>query len=236
MILLILKLLLFAALTSVPFAYQFLVKKKRKEDEKYRNLLTAAQPHIPKVKKMISRFFSLLINFYDKMKRRQKPRKFFTLLLLLFLLAVQVLDNLSSSKVVDKYRVMAKEKRLGELSIDGKKTTAPFMQRKMANYLYPFLTKPVVYLFTFVVTVLLFSYKIANRLLTKIHNSKRFLLGVSCVVILFSFFDEGRYLLLSETLFIITLAALFYPNFYGDADPKGRKPVPQEAIIKRKAA
>ena len=131
---------------------------------------------------------------------------------------------------------MAKEKRLDQLSISGKKTAAPFMQRKMNNYLYPFLTRPLVYLITFGMTLLFFSYKLANRILTKIHNSKRILIGVSCVIILFSFFDEGRYILLSEVLFVIAMAALFYPNFHDPAAPKGRKPIPQKYTVERKAA
>ena len=233
---LILKLILFVVLTSIPFLYHFLIKPRRESVKKYRNVFTAAQPHMSKLKKSVWRLGTHLINFYDKMKHREKARKFFTLLLLLFLLGIQGVDNFASGEVAATYKTMAKEKRLDQLSISGKKTAAPFMQRKMNNYLYPFLTRPLVYLITFGMTLLFFSYKLANRILTKIHNSKRILIGVSCVIILFSFFDEGRYILLSEVLFVIAMAALFYPNFHDSAAPKGRNPIPQKYTVERKAA
>lgn len=236
MVMLILKLILFVVLTSIPFLYHFLIKPRRESVKKYRNVFTAAQPHMSKLKKSVWRIGTHLINFYDKMKHREKPRKFFTLLLLLFLLCIQGVDNFASGEVAATYKTMAKEKRLDQLSISGKKTAAPFMQRKMSNYLYPFLTRPLVYLITFGMTLLFFSYKLANRILTKIHNSKRILIGVSCVIILFSFFDEGRYILLSEVLFVIAMAALFYPNFHDPATPKGRKQIPQKYTVERKAA
>ena len=66
----------------------------------------------------------------------------------------------------------------------------------------------------------------ANWILTIIHNSKKTLLVLSAIMIFFSIFDEGRYMLFSEVLLIITMAALFYPNFYGSLPPKGRKPIP----------
>lgn len=236
MVILILKLILFVVLTIIPFLYHFLIKPRRESIKRYRNAFTAVHPQMSKLKKAIWRLGAYLINFYDKMKRRETPRKFFTLLLLLSLLLFQGVDNFASSEVAATYKTMAKEKRLDQLSISGKKTAAPFMQRKMNNYLYPFLTRPLVYLITFGMTLLFFSYKLANRILTKIHNSKRILIGVSCVIILFSFFDEGRYILLSEVLFVIAMAALFYPNFHDPAAPKGRKPIPQKYTIERKAA
>ena len=49
---------------------------------------------------------------------------------------------------------------------------------------------------------------------------------LTAIMIFFSIFDEGRYMLFSEVLLIITMAALFYPNFYGSLPPKGRKPIP----------
>ena len=236
MIMLILKLALFAVLTSIPFLYHYLVKPRRDSVERYRNIFTAAQPQMSKARKVIWILGTRNINFYDKMKRREKPRKFFTLLLVLFLIGTQAIDNFASGEVAATYKMMAKEKRLEQLSISGKRTVAPFMQRKMVNYLYPFLTRPLVYLFTFGLTLLLFSYRVADKILTIIHNSRQGLLVISCIIILFSFFDEGRYILLSEVLFIITMGALFYPNFHGTDTPKGRKPIPQNAMINRKAA
>lgn len=236
MVMLILKLVLFAIMTSIPFLYHYLVKPRRDSVKKYRNIFTAAQPRMSKAGKVVWRTGTRIINFYDKMKRRETPRKFFTLLLVVSLIGVQGIDNIASGEVAATYKTMAKEKRLGELSVSGKRTVAPFMQRKMVNYLYPFLTRPLVYLFTFGLTLLLFSYRAADKVLTKIHNSRRVLLIISCIIILFSFFDEGRYILLSEVLFIVAMAALFYPNFRGPTTPKGRMPIPLEGTAKRKAA
>ena len=90
--------------------------------KKYRNVFTAAQPHMSKLKKSVWGLGTHLINFDDKMKRREKARKFFTLLLLLFLLGIQGVDNFASGEVAATYKTMAKEKRLDQLSISGKKT------------------------------------------------------------------------------------------------------------------
>lgn len=226
MVILILKLVLFFVLTSIPFLYHFFIKPRRESIKRYRNAFTAVQPQMSKLKKAIWRLGTYLINFYDKMKRREKPRKFFTLLLLLSLLLFQGVDNFASSEVAATYKTMVKENRLNELSISGKKTVAPFMQRKFSNYLYPFLTRPIVYLVSFALTLIFFSYRMANWILTMIHNSKKTLLVLSAIMIFFSFFDEGRYMLFSEVLLIITMAALFYPNFYGSLPPRGRKPIP----------
>lgn len=233
MIMLILKLVLFAGLTSIPFLYHHVIKPRRDSVKKYCNIFTAAQSRMSKFQK---RIWTYTINFYDKMKYRERPRKFFTLMLVLFLIGVQCIDNFASGEVAATYKTMAKEKRLDQLSFSGKRTAAPFMQRKMSNYLYPFLTRPLVYLLTFMLTLLFFSYKWADKVLTIIHNSKRILIGISCIIILFSFFDEGRYMLLSEVLFIVALSALVYPNFHAANDPKGKKPVPQKYTVFKKAA
>lgn len=226
MVILILKLVLFFVLTSIPFLYHFLIKPRRESIKRYRNAFTAVQPQMSKLKKAIWRLGTYLINFYDKMKRREKPRKFFTLLLLLSLLFFQGADNFASSEVAATYKTMAKENRLDELSISGKKAAAPFMQRKFSNCLYPFLTRPVVYLVCFPLTLIFFSYRMADWILTIIHNSKKTLLVLSTIIIFFSVFDEGRYMLFSEVLFIIVMGALFYPNFHGGLPPKGRKSIP----------
>ena len=226
MVILILKLVLFFVLTSIPFLYHFLIKPRRESIKRYRNAFTAVQPQMSKLKKAIWRLGTYLINFYDKMKRREKPRKFFTLLLLLSLLFFQGADNFASSEVAATYKTMAKENRLDELSISGKKTAAPFMQRKFSNCLYPFLTRPVVYLVCFPLALIFFSYRMADWILTIIHNSKKTLLVLSTIIIFFSVFDEGRYMLFSEVLFIIVMGALFYPNFHGGLPPKGRKSIP----------
>ena len=226
MVILILKLVLFFVLTSIPFLYHFLIKPRRESIKRYRNAFTAVQPQMSKLKKAIWRLGTYLINFYDKMKRREKPRKFFTLLLLLSLLFFQGADNFASSEVAATYKTMAKENRLDELSISGKKTAAPFMQRKFSNCLYPFLTRPVVYLVCFPLTLIFFSYRMADWILTIIHNSKKTLLVLSTIIIFFSVFDEGRYMLFSEVLFIIVMVALLYPDFHGGLPPKGRKSIP----------
>lgn len=231
MIILTLKLVLFAILTSIPFIYHFMIKPRRESMKKYRNVFTAVGPQLSKLKKLIWRIITHIINFYDKMKYREKPRKLFTLLLLFSLICIQGVDNFASGEVATTYKTMAKEKRLDQLSMTGKKTAAPFMKRKMSNYLYPFLTRPIVYLVSFALTLLFFSYRIADWILTLIHNGKNTLFIVSGIIIFFSFFDEGRYMLFSEVLFVIVMSALFYPNFRGSLPPKGRKPIP---VFKKK--
>lgn len=233
---LIFKLILFVVLTSIPFIGHYFIQARKKKEEKQRNNGTNAQPYILIFSGIIGRIEAYLINFHDKMKHRKNPRKFFTLLLFLFLIGVQAIDNLASGEVAATYKAMAKEKRLDELSINGKKTETSFMQRRMNNYLYPFLTQPIVYYLSFGLTLMLLSYKMANYVLTEIHNNKRKIVGISIFIIFFTLFDEGRFLLFSELLFILTMAALAYPNFCFSPPPKGRKTIPQEDKLNRLAA
>lgn len=236
MVMLILKLVLFVVLTSIPFLYHYLVKPRRESIKKDRNIFTVFQSQITWGKRFLWSLGTRVICFYDKMKHRQRPRKFFTLLLVISLVGIQLVDNFASSEVATTYKQMAKEKRLDRLSVSNKKTAAPFMQRRLNNYLYPYLTHPVIYWLTLGMTLLLFLYKIADRVLTKIHNSKNTLIGLSWGILFFSYFDEGRYILLSEVLFVVGMAALFYPNFHGSTTPKGRKGIPHEMGAMRKAA
>ena len=223
MVILILKLVLFFVLTSIPFLYHFLIKPRRESIKRYRNAFTAVQPQMSKLKKAIWRVGTYLINFYDKMKRREKPRKFFTLLLLLSLLLFQGVDNFASSEVAATYKTMVKENRLNELSISGKKTVAPFMQRKFSNYLYPFLTRPIVYLVSFALTLIFFSYRMANWILTIIHNSKKTLLVLSAIMSSFlssmkddTCFFQRYFSLLQWQLYSILISMIAYLRKVGN--------------------
>lgn len=236
MVILTLKLVLFFILTSIPFIYHFMIKPRKESVKRYRNAFTAIQPQMSKIGKLVWRLTTYIINFYDKMKRREKPRKFFTLILLLFLISIQGIDNFASSEVATVYKTMAKEKKLDQLSVSGKRTAEPFMQRKMSNFLYPFLTRPIVYLVTFGFTLLFFSYRMADYMLTILHNNRGTQFFVCGSIVFFSFFDEGRYMLFSEVFFVVIMAAFFYPNFYGETSPKGRKPIPVAREQNRVAA
>lgn len=102
-------------LTSIPFLYHFLIKPRRESVKKYRNVFTAAQPHMSKLKKSVWRIGTHLINFYDKMKHREKPRKFFTLLLLLLHALAEALGETRCNTVISIVVVVV---RMGEDLVD----------------------------------------------------------------------------------------------------------------------
>ena len=161
-----LKLILAVFLSAIPFVYAMYIRPKQKKSDEYANFFTWAGRHFPR----LGFFFFALKNFlrrlHEGMKRSDTFRKFFHLVALLFLLGFQYVDYSASTAALKTIRLAC--------------YVGPSAVREAANYSH-LVTLPPVMLLSATLALFLFSYGIADRLLTVLHNSRKiFFFSVLC--------------------------------------------------------
>ncbi len=217
-----LKIILAFLLSALPFFYMSYIRPKEKSSPLRRNMLTALAGQMPRLraaKKTVEKFFHRL---YDGMKKSDNFRKFFSLMTLLSMIAVQFVDFSASTDVARMIQGVAHDSQNAHQIIA---VYGTLMTRPHASVLAACLS------------LTLFSYTAADWMLSRLHNRQRFFLGVALLALVV-LFTSPRYLIVTEVLEMILMAALIYPNKTPAQDPKGRKPVPpvQERQEMRKAA
>ena len=80
----------------------------------------------------------------------------------------------------------------------------------MATYA-PLMTRPYATLIAAVLSLSLFSYKWADKVLTKLHNNRRLFALIGLAVILLTVFLP-RWIVVSEMLAVTLMASYVYPN------------------------
>lgn len=91
MIFLVLKFILAAILTAIPFVHRYVVKPRSSENRAMRNIFSAINYYL--IKKIVNRkSIRLFLHFKEGMIKMKSFRKFFTLVLLLVLLSIQFID------------------------------------------------------------------------------------------------------------------------------------------------
>ena len=60
-------------------------------------------------------------------------------------------------------------------------------------------------------TLLLFSYRLADRVLVGIHGSRCLQILLACLAIVVAVVDSGRAFLMGELVFILLMAGMVYP-------------------------
>ena len=71
-------------------------------------------------------------------------------------------------------------------------------------------------------TLPLFSYRLADKILLAIHQSLCLEIILALLIISMAAMDHGRFFLLSELLFTLLLAGLVYPFKEQPSTPQGR--------------
>lgn len=216
------KIILAFLLSALPFFYMSYIRPKEKTSPVWRNMFTALGTQMPRlraVKKAVGKFFHRL---YDGMKKSDNFRKFFTLVTLLLMIAVQFVDFSASTSIA---------RMLQEASHDGHETA------KMIAVYGTLMTRPHASVLAACLSLILFSYTAADWLLTRLHNRRKLFFGV-VLITLVVLFASPRYLIVTEVLEMMLMAALIYPNKIPSQAPKGRKPIPteEEQNTLRKAA
>lgn len=216
------KIILALLLSALPFFYISYIRPKEKTSPIWRNMFTALGTQMPRLraaKNSVGKFFHRL---YDGMKKSDNFRKFFSLITLLLMIAVQFVDFSATMNVA---------KMIQDASYDSQQTA-----QIIAVY-GPLMTRPHASVLAACLSLTLFSYTAADWLLTRLHNRRKFFFGVALMALIV-LFSSPRYLIVTEILEMMLMAALIYPNKIPSQDPKGRKPIPmaKEQQELRKAA
>lgn len=215
-----LKLILAFLLSAVPFLYVLFIKPKRETSSVWRNMFTVIGSQLPRlkaVKTACSRFFHRL---YEGMKRSDNFRKFFSLITLLLMIAVQFIDFSASTEIARGIREISQSdaETYGEIEKQLSHTIAIYG---------PLMTKPHATVLAACLSLSLFAYSSANWLLTKLRNSRR-IFFFTALITLFFLFASPRYFIVAEVMEMMLMAAVIYPNKIASPDPKGRKGIPDE--------
>lgn len=212
-------------LTIIPFLLSWLLNAGGKKKESgNKNLISTVSRYFPYFKKVGKRAYLLIVLFYDKMKGYVKARKLFTLLLFLSMIALQFIDNTTSQSRVRYYLENASVNAEAFSHLPHNIKIA--ILERMAKD--PFVVTADIYLIAVLVTFLFFSYRISDKALTKIHNSRKIFALLLVCIAFFLFWKNGKALLLSEISFLLLLAGTIYPNFEGEEDPKKKQPIHSE--------
>lgn len=204
------KIILALLLSALPFFYISYIRPKEKTSPIWRNMFTALGTQMPRLraaKNAVGKFFHRL---YDGMKKSDNFRKFFSLITLLLMIAVQFVDFSATMNVASMIQ---------DASHDSQQTA-----QIIAVY-GPLMTRPHASVLAACLSLTLFSYTAADWLLTRLHNRRKFFFGVALMALIV-LFSSPRYLIVTEVLEMMLMAALIYPNKIPSQDPKGRKPIP----------
>lgn len=207
------KIILAFLLSALPFFYISFIRPKEKTSPVWRNMFTALGTQMPRLraaKRAVGKFFHRL---YEGMKKSDRFRKFFSLVTLLLMIAVQFVDFSASTEIARGIR---------EISQSDAETYGEI--HTIAIY-GPLMSKPHASVLAACLSLTLFSYTAADLLLTRLHNRRKFFFGVALIALIV-IFSSPRFLIVTEVLEIMLMAALIYPNKIPSQDPKGRKPIP----------
>lgn len=137
-----------------------------------------------------------LRRIYEGMKYCNSFRKFFTLIILIELIVFQYIDLNASTDIARMIQ---------------DNNTSHITAMQAMGYNAALMTRPYAILMTAMFSLIFFSFRMSDKMLTTLHNNRRvFVLTgmVALLLILYSF----RYLIIAEILLMILMAAYIYPN------------------------
>ncbi len=215
-----LKIILAFLLSAIPFLYVSFVKPKRETSKVWRNMFTAIGSQLPRLKAVKTTCAKFMHRLYEGMKRSDNFRKFFTLITLLLMIAVQFVDYSSSVEVARMIRDAANE------GAETAAKAAAYTSHVIAVY-GSLMSKPHATLLAACLSLILFVFKAGDWLLTRLHNSRKIFFTVAMMTLII-LFTSPRFFIVVEVLEMMLMAALIYPNKVVPQDPKGRKGIPME--------
>ena len=149
--------------------------------------------------------------FFEGMKRSNNFRKFFTLVILMVMIALEFIDFQASTAIATMMHD-------GHLSVADAAQTIGLYGALM--------TRPYATLLAAVMSLAMFSYKWADTVLTYLHNHPKHFVVVAAVAMLIAMVSP-RYIIVTEMLEIVLLAAYIYPDRNGNITGGG---IPQSTM------
>lgn len=200
-----LKITILIALCVVPFVYVQSLRRRTKTIRFFRSIIAKILNKLVLFKIIYFNACVLRIRFFNGMTRSDNFRKFYVRILLLFIIAIQFIDFHASNLVLN----MEKEH------------VADFQILNEISQTYGlFMTRPSTTLLAAIIGFSLFFFKAADWILTTLHNSQKTFYFTAFSVLIILFYST-QYLIVSETIYVIILAAYFYPNKTGRIIPNG---------------
>ena len=205
MVYLYIKIILAILLSVIPFIFSIFIKPKTK-DGKWRNVFALSNINSEKVANGAGKIRKFIMRIYEAMKYSDNARKFFIMLLIITMIAVQWIDSEATQTAVR--------------AIIGNRENV-YQDKESMVMLFPFITSPIVTILSMIYTLILFRYKWSNKLLTKINTSKKMIVLFVAMIMLFIVVGNGRFFLLGEILFLTLIWALILPKKKGEGYPDG---------------
>lgn len=205
MVYLYIKIILAILLSAIPFLFAIFIKPKAK-DEKWRNVFTLSDINSEKVASGAVKLRNFFKKVYEAMKYSDNARKFFIMLLIITMIVFQWIDSEATQTAVR--------------AIIGNRENVYQGKESMVMFL-PFITSPIVTILSMIYTFILFRYKWANKLLTKINTNKKMIVLFIALIMLSIVVGNGRFFLLGEILFLTLIWALILPKKKGEGYPDG---------------
>lgn len=189
-------------LSVLPFLCAFFIKQQK--DGRFSSLEFFLSAHTPRMVRMARRLGRFLRNLHRGMRTRTTCRKFFVSLLTIFLIFLQCIDSWASTAAETMIKC-------GE-------------DYRTAFFAYHSLVSSRLALFLCLVcTLILFSYRAANTLLTDLCcNKKMYFLtgGVAMFILVYS----TAFFVFAEMLYVLLISAYLYCEQTGD-DPRNKMPL-----------
>ncbi len=211
------KIIIAILLSAIPFLFAIFIKPKAKEG-KWKNVFTLSNINSEKVANGAGKIRKFIMRIYEAMKYSDNARKFFIMVLIITMIVVQWIDSEATQTAVK--------------AILGNRENV-YQEKESMVMLFPFITSPIVTILSMIYTLILFRYKWANKLLTKINTSKKMIVLFIALIMLSIVVGNGRFFLLGEILFLTLIWALILPKKKGEGYPDGGTRIKREKKTKK---
>ena len=221
-----LKYILATLLAALPFICTPTFKKEEKTADgmtvskhSLACLLTTYQPQVWNLLLAIGFFFAGL---YDRMRKSDNSWKSYTYILLIVLLVCIYMDFSATEDVRSIF------------SSTGSPTGGAAVQAAVQAGVYSPMQSDTLALFVCqLFTFVLFSYRIADKILTWIADNWYFLTFTNCIFWALVAVVDSSWFIMAEVETIYLMAAIYYPARITDGNPKGRKTIPIQNASRR---
>ena len=211
------KIIIAILLSAIPFLFAIFIKPKAKEG-KWKNVFTLSEINSEKVANGAGKIRKFIMKIYEAMKYSDNARKFFIMVLIITMIVVQWIDSEATQTAVK--------------AIIGNRENV-YQEKESMVMLFPFITSPIVTILSMIYTLILFRYKWANKLLTKINTSKKMIVLFIALIMLSIVVGNGRFFLLGEILFLTLIWALILPKKKREGYPDGGTRIKREKKTKK---
>ena len=213
-----LKLLLAFVISTIPFVVKYYCIPKSKTDSKFKNSLSMLESYFPVIKKQFGRVKVLILGFVRKMEISKKHRRFYQLVLLLVMMAVQVANanaSISSFKILcnntQYYCETFQRSKIDVLGLGLLRVNSGLAWNTVI---------PLQNLMLMICILLLLKYKYMDRLLSFIHRNKLLQVVMFSFIVIFLFEPSGSSFMIAEFMYLLLCGSIAYPNFNSEKSKK----------------